>query len=49
MEMDMVEIKKPISKLKAEVKDLVNAFKDTLVTYTDKVEYKIKKCRGKEF
>lgn len=39
MEIDLKEIKKPKSKGKAEVKDLVNAFKEILVTDTDKTGY----------
>ena len=39
MERDLKEIKKPRSSGKAEVKDLVNAFKATLVTDTDKMGY----------
>ena len=37
--MDLKEIKKPRISGKAEVKDLVNAFKDTMVTDTDKMGY----------
>jgi len=39
MEMDLKEIKKPRSSGKAEVKDLVNTLKGTLVTDTDKMGY----------
>lgn len=39
MEMDLKEIRKPRSSGKAEVKDLINAFKGTLVTDTDKMGY----------